>query len=101
MLEAYFVNAEGPISWNDKEWSSEEEQEFNRGRIHYYSLNTEVCNSWVLIPGTAILPKNMLSVAYCLTLTYLFMGIGIVSEIFMVAIEKITSKKVTIKIKDA
>jgi len=44
MLEAYFVNAEGPISWNDKEWSSEEEQEFNRGRIHYYSLNTEVCN---------------------------------------------------------
>lgn len=53
-----------------------------------------MCNSWVLVPGTAILPLGLLAVAYCFTLIYLFMGISIVSDIFMEAIEKITSKKV-------
>jgi hypothetical protein len=88
------VNAGDPISWDGAEWFSQDETEFSRGRIHYYSSNTEVCNSWVLIPGTAILPKGLLAVAYCATLIYLFMGISIVSDIFMGAIEKITSKKI-------
>jgi solute carrier family 8 (sodium/calcium exchanger) len=39
----------------------------------------------------------MLGAAYCLTLIYLFMGISIVSDIFMLAIEKITSKQVILK----
>jgi len=51
----------------------------------------------VILPGTAILPKGLLSVAYCVTLIYLFLGIGIISDIFMSAIEKITSKKSVIE----
>jgi hypothetical protein len=47
----------------------------------------------VLIPGTALLPIGVLAVAYGLSLVYLFMGIGIISDIFMVSIEKITAKK--------
>ena len=43
---------------------------------------------------------GVLSVAYGLCLVYLFMGIGIVAEIFMEAIEKITSEKVVINIVD-
>jgi type IV secretory pathway TrbL component len=39
--------------------------------------------SWVIVPGTAILPTGLLAIAYCLTLIYLFLGISIVSDIFM------------------
>jgi len=94
--------ADDQIFWDgaDNEWFAVEEEKYNRGRIMYYSKNSEVCNSWVLVPGTAILPKGFLATAYCLTLIYLFMGISIVSDIFMEAIEKITSKKVPVKVKD-
>jgi len=88
------VGAADPISWNGKDdYLSAEEVIFERGRIVYYSSNTEVCNSWVLIPGTPLLPVWLLAVTYAFALIYLFMGIGIISDIFMVSIEKITSRK--------
>jgi len=61
------------------------------GKIVYYSKNVEVCNSSVLVPGTALLPNGLLAVAYGLSLVYLFLGIGIVSDIFMNGIERITA----------
>lgn len=92
---AYFLGeAEAQISWDNQDWKSEEEVKYDRGRIHYYSQNSQVCNSWVIVPGTAILPKGLLAIAYGFSLFYLFMGIGIIAEIFMSAIEKITAKKV-------
>jgi len=39
--------------------------------------------SWVLVPGTAILPNGILAVAYFFTLVYLFLGISIVADVFM------------------
>ena len=57
----------------------------------YYSKNTEICNSSVLIPGIALLQTGLLAIFYALALLYLFLGIGIVSEVFMEGIEKITS----------
>jgi len=48
-------------------------------------------HSWVLIPGTPLLPTGFLAVIYFLILVWLFMGIAIVSDIFMEGIEKITS----------
>jgi solute carrier family 8 (sodium/calcium exchanger) len=91
----FLGEAEAQIEWDgSKEWKTQDEVMYERGRIHYYSKNTEVCNSWVLVAGTAILPKGLLAVAYGFCLIYLFMGIGIIAEIFMTAIEKITAKKV-------
>jgi hypothetical protein len=87
------VDAADSISWNGEDYKSAEERLYERGRIVYYSKNTEVCNSWVLIPGTALLPIWILAIAYGTALIYLFMGIGIISDIFMVSIEKITSRK--------
>lgn len=65
--------------------------QFPRGRIVYYGHNTEVCNVLILIPGTALLPRGLLAIAYGLSLIYLFLGISIISDIFMVGIENITS----------
>ena len=49
----------------------------------------------------ATLSAGLLAVAYGLCLIYLFLGISIVAEIFMEAIEKITSKKVVVTVTDA
>tara|TARA_B110000285_G_scaffold234739_1_gene312786 strand:- start:1999 stop:2829 length:831 start_codon:yes stop_codon:yes gene_type:complete len=46
----------------------------------------------VLIPGTTLLPKGLLAVMYALFLGWLFLGISIVADIFMEAIEEITSQ---------
>jgi hypothetical protein len=76
-------------------------EEYERGRIVYFSKNTEVCSSSLLIPGVATLSSGFLAVCYGLCLIYLFLGIAIVAEIFMEAIEKITAKKVIVNIRGA
>lgn len=50
-----------------------------------------MCDSWVLFPGISLLPRGLTAVFYFFALNYLFMGIGVVSDIFMESIEKITS----------
>jgi len=78
-----------------------EVEDFPRGRIVYFSKNTEVCRSSLLIPGVATLSTGLLSIFYALALIYLFLGISIVAEIFMEAIEKITSRKVIVRVVEA
>lgn len=39
--------------------------------------------SWVLIPGTSLLPNGFMGVCYFFALGYLFLGIAIISDIFM------------------
>ena len=79
---------------------STETEWYPRGRIVYYSHNEQVCNSPLLIPGTAILPNGLLAVFYALTLIYLFLGIYVVSDIFMASIERITSQTQIVKVRD-
>lgn len=50
--------------------------------------------------GTSLLPKGVLAVFYGLALIYLFMGIGVVSDIFMDSIGIITSQSFNIVEKD-
>jgi hypothetical protein len=61
---------------------------------HYYDGGDEArCySSLVLIPGTELLNKKLLAVVYLMFLFYLFLGISIVADLFMAAIEVITSK---------
>lgn len=94
----YFV--EGAVDddlayeFEGKKYKSTKVKTFDRGQIVVYGSNEAVCDSYVLIfPGSPLLPAGFLAVFYGLTLVYLFMGIDIISEIFMSAIEKITSKQ--------
>ena len=52
-----------------------------------------------MIPGIATLNRGFLAFAYGFALIYLFLGIAIVAEIFMEAIEMITSKRVIVNVK--
>jgi solute carrier family 8 (sodium/calcium exchanger) len=61
----------------------------------------KICKSFVILPGMFMLNDNLMAIVYLLVLSYLFLGIAIVSDIFMEAIEGITSQTTTITIWDA
>jgi Ca2+/Na+ antiporter len=61
---------------------------------------TNILFSFVLIPGTSLLPRGLLGVAYLVFLGYLFLGISIIADIFMEAIEVITSQTKTVSVYD-
>lgn len=54
----------------------------------------------MIIPGTSLLSPGLLGVAYLVFLGYLFLGISIIADIFMEAIEVITSQTKTVAIYD-
>lgn len=73
------------------EYNNSEIKYYERGRVVYYGNNLSMCVSALLLPGTALLPTGFLVVCYAMSLIYLFLGISIISDIFMSGIEKITS----------
>lgn len=89
------------IEWDGRKWTSIEISQFERGRIVHFGNNNYVCHAWgILFPGISLLPNGLTAVFYALALIYLFMGIGIVSDVFMGSIEKITSETLMLKVKD-
>jgi len=97
----YMVNAEEKFSFNGDEFSSYSYAPMAKGAIHYFGKNSEICNSPILLPGIALLPRGLMAIFYCLALIYLFLGISIVADIFMSGIEKITSQTQIVQIKDS
>jgi hypothetical protein len=51
----------------------------------------EQCMSWIMIPGTSLLNYGFMGFAYLCALGWLFLGIAIISDIFMESIEIITA----------
>ena len=54
---------------------------------------TEPCESWILLPAENLWHPGVRGFLYILCMAYFFIGIAIASDIFMGAIEVITSKK--------
>lgn len=52
------------------------------------------------MPGTSLLPDAMCGIGYLLILCWIFIGIAIAADIFMEAIEEITSKTTMFEIVD-
>ena len=69
-------------------------QKFENGIIvEFESDSLKVCASWLLLPGENLWGAGIRGFLYILFMFYLFIGIAIISDIFMGAIEVITSKK--------
>jgi len=51
------------------------------------------CDSFILFPGEKLWERRTLQVAYLLGLLFCFLGVAIVADIFMAAIEVITAKE--------
>lgn len=87
-------------------WAGENYSKFQRtympgGYIDEYSSKEEFCTAWIYHPGLSLLGDGALGFCYLLFLVWLFIGIQILSDIFMEAIEEITSKSELIEIPDS
>ena len=70
------------------------------GYIDEYTNKETFCHSWIFTPGLSLLGDATLGVCYLLLLIWLFVGIAILADIFMEAIEMITSKSEVVQIPD-
>jgi len=61
--------------------------------VQFESDDDKVCKSWILLPGENLWGAGVRGFLYIVFMFYLFIGIAIISDIFMGAIEVITSKK--------
>lgn len=86
-------------TWMTESFDKRSIVNFKRGQIVEFTNKEGFCGSYILIPGVALLPDGLLGFAYFLALCYLFLGISVVSDIFMEGIGVITSKKSKIKVK--
>merc|ERR1712216_913127 len=64
----------------------------------YIVATGDVCTSWVILNGMELWHPVLLAVLYAVALIYLFLGIAIIADKFMEAIEYITKKTVERKI---
>lgn len=67
---------------------------------HYYEtegsfcMPTDALSNLVIVPGTMLLSRGGMGFALILFICWLFLGIAIIADIFMEAIEQITSQTV-------
>jgi len=91
----YVAAAKGQYFYAGEGWDKFKVTVYPRGRIVEFSTRENFCASPILIPGITILPGWFQGTIYLLGLFYLFLGISIISDVFMAAIEVITSQRRT------
>jgi len=69
--------------WKDVKYKDHTVLQSSNGFVEEYSNKETYCHSWVIIPGTSLLSEGFLTFIYLIWLGYLFVGIAIVSDIFM------------------
>lgn len=90
-LPAIEKNEAGHYVFNDTVYKEYEKMVLAHGYIEEY-WNGERCYSGLInTPGISLLPTWLMGPAYLIFLIYMFLGISISSDIFMEAIENITS----------
>eukprot|EP01065_Artemidia_motanka_P003653 TRINITY_DN11737_c0_g1_i1.p1 TRINITY_DN11737_c0_g1~~TRINITY_DN11737_c0_g1_i1.p1 ORF type:complete len:873 (+),score=250.18 TRINITY_DN11737_c0_g1_i1:88-2706(+) len=65
--------------------------------IEYYPDGVSVCDSWVLVPAETMWNPGVRGALYLAALLYTFLGIAIISDLFMSAIETITAPKEVVR----
>ncbi|XP_071488662.1 sodium/calcium exchanger 3-like, partial [Diadema antillarum] len=64
--------------------------------VELVPVNSTPCESWILLPAENLWPAWLRGILYFIAMFYIFIGIAIISDIFMCSIEVITSKQKTI-----
>jgi hypothetical protein len=100
MVNAQANFEEGPYNWEGKTFTKRSQTYLYAGFITEYTNKDSFCTSWVVMQGTSLLPDWLMGIGYLLILLYIFIGISIAADIFMEAIEEITSKTQIVEIVD-
>jgi len=82
----------GPYLWQGEEFDMRISEYNTGGFVEEYSNKETFCTSYVYHTGLSLMGDGVLIFLYLLFMCWLFVGIAILSDIFMDAIEIITSK---------
>jgi hypothetical protein len=88
----------GPYVYEGVEYAAYQSVYQPQGYIDEYTNKEEFCTSFVVIPGFSLTNELFQGISYIIILCYLFLGIALVADIFMEAIETITSKTTTVTV---
>ena len=85
----------GPFFYEGNSYTLYERREGSGGYVEEYTTKSTICMPAlpITVPGTSLMSDAFMGTVYCLVLFWFFLGIAIVADIFMEAIEVITSKK--------
>lgn len=78
---------DGPYLFGGEEFDMFARVYNSGGYIDEYTNKETFCTSWIFHPGISLLGDAALGVCYLLFLCWLFIGIAILADIFMEAIE--------------
>jgi len=92
---------EGPYIWDGTVYEKTNRVYLYSGFVEEYTNKELFCTSWIYHVGLSLLGDGALGVLYLLFLCWLFVGISILADIFMDAIEVITSKSTIVMIPDS
>jgi Ca2+/Na+ antiporter len=92
--------AEVKHTWQGKEYTEYVRTNHSQGYVDEYFDEGGQCDSYMLIPGVRLMNTRFMAVVYFLTLIYLFLGISIIADIFMEAIEVVCSKVRLVEVRD-
>eukprot|EP01065_Artemidia_motanka_P049856 TRINITY_DN8392_c0_g1_i2.p1 TRINITY_DN8392_c0_g1~~TRINITY_DN8392_c0_g1_i2.p1 ORF type:complete len:990 (+),score=311.48 TRINITY_DN8392_c0_g1_i2:33-3002(+) len=87
-----FIDATGTV-YKEHRWSFTMGRDTGVDYIVRYPDGWTFCDSYILLPGENLWWQELRAFLYLMTLLYLFLGVAIVADVFMSAIEKITSEK--------
>jgi len=93
LLVVSFVSAASKFAWDGKNWDDVNINEFRDGQIVTFFDGNEMCDSWVLVPGFQLYATWIQAILLFTALVYTFLGVAIIADKFMEAIEVITSKE--------
>jgi Ca2+/Na+ antiporter len=92
----------GDFQWKGKPYTKQFITNYSTGQIVEYQDDTreEFCHSIILFPGFSLQQSWWLGTLYFITLVYIFVGVSIISDIFMDSITVITSAKRVVQVRD-
>ena len=72
-----------PLMWDGKEYEQYYFKDYKRGYVEEYTDGDDFCHSYVIPPGFSLGNRWVLAFIYFAALAYLFLGIAIISDVFM------------------
>lgn len=101
-VDAQYVNLDGNFEWQGRPYTKQSITNFKSGQIVEFETDNreEFCHSFILVPAFSLGNKGFLAVLYIIAIIYIFVGVSIISDIFMDSITVITAATKTIKTRD-
>jgi len=101
-VTALYTDMDGNFVWKGNTFEKQAITTFKSGQVVEYETNDrdEFCASFILLPGFALQPTPLLAILYIIFIVYIFVGVAIISDIFMDSITVITAAKRVIATRD-